>query len=618
MSTGFIVPQEQKSATQENMRNPMVPSDSYTPHEPIIIHSNADFSNQGWPGDGSKANPYIIEGLHITADENCIEIKYTSVFFEVRNCVISSTVASSSSGIYLASLMYGTVRNCTIDSYHRAGINLWYANNCTLINNTASFNVQSGFEIHSSNDCILSNNTAFSYRFGIYLWSSENCVITNNTIDRGILIRGNSVSMWLHEISGNMVNDKPLGYFMNLTNCTIDCSQYAQVILAGCTEVTIEDCIFRDISRGIQLGFCTDCVLMNNTALGVMDGFCLEYSDYCTLVNNNASGIRWGFHLEDSDYCTLVNNTASEVGTGFCLESSYSCTLTNNTASCCTYGGFSLSYSSSCTLTNNTASWIVDEGFHISQSSGCTLTSNIASWNVIGFHISHSSSCSLVGNIAANNSVYGILVSYLSRFNIIYLNRMGDNEGSNARDIGTDNVWDDGISTGNYWTDYCGEGTYQIDEGSVDNFPRIWYTTFPGLCHPRDKLYFVGETGNWLIWKPYDISHMNYSIYKDGDQIKSGMWNSSTDVIAVSIDGLEIGIYNYTIVVTNMYEISANDTVFVSVVIAPVTTTTTTTGNTTTTRTDEIPEMVSILVISSVGFSMIVISIVAIWRKRNL
>ena len=49
----------------------------YTPHDPIFIDGNDDFAlqaaNESWPGDGSEANPYVIEGLEINiSDIHCI------------------------------------------------------------------------------------------------------------------------------------------------------------------------------------------------------------------------------------------------------------------------------------------------------------------------------------------------------------------------------------------------------------------------------------------------------------------------------------------------------------------------------------------------------------------
>ncbi|MFO8109268.1 MAG: hypothetical protein R6U17_01905 [Thermoplasmata archaeon] len=44
-------------------------SDSYTVRSPIRIDGDSDFASQaaqeGWPGDGSTENPYVIEGYEI-------------------------------------------------------------------------------------------------------------------------------------------------------------------------------------------------------------------------------------------------------------------------------------------------------------------------------------------------------------------------------------------------------------------------------------------------------------------------------------------------------------------------------------------------------------------------
>ena len=47
---------------------------SMTLHAPINISSNQDFILQGWPGNGTQANPYMIEALQIDGEENCINI----------------------------------------------------------------------------------------------------------------------------------------------------------------------------------------------------------------------------------------------------------------------------------------------------------------------------------------------------------------------------------------------------------------------------------------------------------------------------------------------------------------------------------------------------------------
>jgi hypothetical protein len=64
-----------------------------TPHGAITIDGDANFSDtaliEGWPGDGSPENPYIIDGLDIdlgNEDGHCIMINNTRVSFTISNC----------------------------------------------------------------------------------------------------------------------------------------------------------------------------------------------------------------------------------------------------------------------------------------------------------------------------------------------------------------------------------------------------------------------------------------------------------------------------------------------------------------------------------------------------
>ncbi|MGQ4871972.1 MAG: hypothetical protein ACP6IT_09065, partial [Candidatus Thorarchaeota archaeon] len=42
------------------------PIPAYVEHGAINIGSDAQFSWQGWPGSGTEADPYVIEGFNIT------------------------------------------------------------------------------------------------------------------------------------------------------------------------------------------------------------------------------------------------------------------------------------------------------------------------------------------------------------------------------------------------------------------------------------------------------------------------------------------------------------------------------------------------------------------------
>ena len=161
-------------------------------HDPISIDSNTNFSdtatNEGWSGDGSTGNPYIIENYTIDVlggSGHCIEIAGTSVYFIIRNCNL--TGADSGSGIHLVNVMNSQLINNTCN-YNSRGIYLIDSSNSLIDNNTCSFsgnpNTGIGIQLESSIDNILSNNIC-NHNYlgdGIRLTDySDNNVLINNT-----------------------------------------------------------------------------------------------------------------------------------------------------------------------------------------------------------------------------------------------------------------------------------------------------------------------------------------------------------------------------------------------------------------------------------------------------
>ncbi len=88
----------------------------------------------------------------------------------------------------------------------------------------------------------------------------------------------------------------------------------------------------------------------------------------------------------------------------------------------------------------------------------------------------------------------------------------------------------------------------------------------PTITSPGDMTYTTGTTGHWLSWTITDatIGTTNYTIYCDTSVIVSGSWTSSS-AVTISIDGLEAGTHNFTIVVTDGFGGSVVDTVIVAV-----------------------------------------------------
>jgi hypothetical protein len=96
----------------------------------------------------------------------------------------------------------------------------------------------------------------------------------------------------------------------------------------------------------------------------------------------------------------------------------------------------------------------------------------------------------------------------------------------------------------------------------------------PDLDAPSDITFQEGTLGKTIIWDPTDTRPASYEVYVDDVLSRSGVWNSSSDNIVVSLDGLDAGVYNFTCVV---YDDGGNidaDTVMVNVTAVTPTTTT--------------------------------------------
>jgi parallel beta-helix repeat protein len=183
-----------------------------TPHAPIHITSNSDFASQasanGWPGDGSQGNPYIIDGYDIDGQGGtyCIWIENTDVWFVIRNCNLWNATSDASepwgTGISLKNVTNGTLANNHCSSNSR-GILLYSSSNYNNItNNNCSGNSYYGISLYSSSNYNITNNNCSGNTNGVYLYSSSNYNnITNNNCS------GNSHGISLYSSSNNNITN---------------------------------------------------------------------------------------------------------------------------------------------------------------------------------------------------------------------------------------------------------------------------------------------------------------------------------------------------------------------------------------------------------------------------
>lgn len=108
----------------------------------------------------------------------------------------------------------------------------------------------------------------------------------------------------------------------------------------------------------------------------------------------------------------------------------------------------------------------------------------------------------------------------------------------------------DGLVLGTYnftvvFTDAYGNvASHQIVLMVEDGIPPVFIST------PLNRTFFIGESGNSINWTVSDAHPQSYTIYQNGSVVSSGGWTSGTPIV-IGLSSLSIGVYNYSILITD-------------------------------------------------------------------
>ena len=203
-------------------------------HEPIEINGNEDFVSQaiaeGWPGNGTENNPYIISGLNISG-ESPVSLNITQVdcFFSINNSfmkeihftdVLNGKIRQNNvNDLYLNNISYCEItdneflgrfrletssNNIFRDNFLEEpwpGSEIHFSNYNNFINNTFIYTESTGDWYSPALRCEHSaynnytNNTFKDAEDGIMLSSSQNNTITHNIcLDSGGIMLMNATN----------------------------------------------------------------------------------------------------------------------------------------------------------------------------------------------------------------------------------------------------------------------------------------------------------------------------------------------------------------------------------------------------------------------------------------
>jgi len=270
--------------------------------EVIRINSDEEFAlmaaSEGWPGNGTADNPYVIENYMIDAGGAGagIFIGNTTVHFVVRGCYIINALYSSF-------------------PYHvGAGISLYNVANATVENNTCTKNSLGIMLYFVRGFRVLRNNCTYNGGAGISVMISG---LPPGSLQAGV--GGGGVSA-----------TRPSAFFSAFRHADPGIPPPT----AGLPDVSVEG----DESGTERL---TN-VVANNTCSWNEMGISVQYSTNIVLVDNVCDGNRYGLHVRGSWESTLsrnkcTGNTSGNIA-GISLDECRNVSVEDNACTGNTYG----------------------------------------------------------------------------------------------------------------------------------------------------------------------------------------------------------------------------------------------------------------------------------------
>ncbi|TFH03730.1 MAG: right-handed parallel beta-helix repeat-containing protein, partial [Candidatus Thorarchaeota archaeon] len=406
---------------------------SYESHGVISIINDTDFeiqaANEMWAGDGSSDTPFIIEGYNITNDASLsIEIKDVSLYFEIRDCLITSATHLNVGGVDLVNVTHGLLENCII-SYKNTGLDIDFCDNLQVINCIMDNNAGAA-TVDASNHttftgCYFTNTTTGS---GFYqdssLWTTvSNCKIMHNG-DYGVEIYGSDYATFTdseasyNRYQGFYGENSDYGvyernivkangdegiyqfnseYLTVAENTIYDNNRYG-IYISSVNHVNVSyNTIYNNTFDGINLddgsfGLIESNDVFNNgwTNFGsgsTASGIIVEYFDECIVSdnqvhNNSQHGIELSTvsssSVEDND---VWGNYGVEGECGIYLYDLDFCNITSNTVYNNTDNGIYLDYTRDCIISHNIVYDNTNDGLVLDDSNRTLIYYNDFGWN---------------------------------------------------------------------------------------------------------------------------------------------------------------------------------------------------------------------------------------------
>lgn len=574
----------------------------------IHIDNETDLSDtasiEGWPGDGSKNNPYIISGMerNITGYNQGIYIGNTTSHIVIRNCNLTNGTRNGPyndpAGIRCRNITNVTISKCSLIRNWK-GIDI-RGDEISIDENNISYSISVGVTVRGIG-LDITNNTMINNEVALEMIYSSESRIMNNSLNLGTsgmyLASNDHFRIYDNRVSNQTNNGLLLascGYF-SVFNNTFDSNDNG-IYSYGGYEIVLENNVMHDnLGHGMEARNSREMGFHNNTLHGNDNGLHLMWSSNSWVITGNRIfNCMDGINAQRCTDLVITNNNISNCdGEGILVHRSRVVRISDNILERNFYHGMDVEDCSSFNISNNT---LLDNknGLDISDGFDFLVEGNQIRYNRGGCFLSNMDFVDFVNNSVSNNGGHGLILATSDNITIrnnsfwknsqygvyllsgkdciihrnTFLYNMGTGDTLNetrtqAYDGTVNNLWSRS-EMGNYWRDHRspdndGNGIVDVPYNmsvttNVDPYPlvRSNYPTPPGI--PVD---FNTTPGNEMVHMEWsepvtdggsDIT--GYNVYRSEDAMTGWSVISRLDDDSLSFNdtGLVNGVKYYYMV----------------------------------------------------------------------
>jgi parallel beta-helix repeat protein len=581
----------------------------------IEILSDDDFVSQGWPGQGTQEDPYKIEGLYILtyyAEPTGIIIHNTRANFTVQNCtIVDYDDTIDGTGIDLANVTNGVVFNNTFP-LGQYGVHIQNCSHCSLSNNSFT-QYSEAVHVEESADLTIAQNLLTGTDTAMNLLSAEFSTVRNNTLNNstwGLTLGSQSRNVtvsWNDFNCSNNVEDSGTqntvseNYYFDYSGSDDNFDGFGDTPYPLAGTAGSEDP--RPLILPMKGPFITWSVAPSDVTIQYyesldMDLEAVGYSEVAGYWVNNTAIVT----IDEDGVLTNVTEIPAGVYAlevrgldhyGHYCSAVFMLTVLDNdspqwiqepTDQIVEVGDI-FYYDLNATDFSGLDKWWVNDTGRFSISSEGIVTANTL-LSVASYHIRVSVNDTL-GHVLT--AIIGIeVVDTQAPFWVLVQTTVHVNYGEGAilliqaQDYsGIDHYWVNdtarfSVDAGGVVTSIvslpCAEIPLEVRAydsyghySTADVVIVVLDVTVPTINHPEDLTYTEGEVGNSIVWQATDDNPRAYQVIRDGVVVREGLWNSSSEQIAVSVDGLASGSYSYSLIVSDAGDHVMSDSVLVTV-----------------------------------------------------